>query len=121
MKKTLIIGASTKPERYAYKAAQKLMEHGHSIVMIGRRESELFGLPINVQKIEIDDIDTVTLYLSAKFQSEYYDYIISLKPKRVIFNPGTENLEFQELLKQNNIGFENACTLVLLATNSYWN
>ncbi|MDA3879153.1 MAG: CoA-binding protein [Prolixibacteraceae bacterium] len=119
MKKTLIIGASTKPERYAYKAAERLLESGHPIEMIGRREDVLFDRPIKTNKIKIDDLHTVTLYLSSKFQVEYYDYILSLKPRRVIFNPGTENPEFQELLSKQDIEYENACTLVLLATNSY--
>jgi uncharacterized protein len=119
MKKTLIIGASTNPERYSYKAAEKLLDFGHPIEMIGRKEDVLFDKLIHVKKAEIDDLHTVTLYISAKFQIEYYDYILKLKPKRVIFNPGTENTEFQELLSKNNIDFENACTLVLLATNSY--
>ncbi|MDA3815886.1 MAG: CoA-binding protein [Prolixibacteraceae bacterium] len=119
MKKTLILGASIKPERYSYKAAQKLLDHGHPIEMIGRREDILFDKTINSKKIEIDNLDTVTLYLSPRFQVEYYDYILSLNPKRVIFNPGTENPEFQKILSENNIEFENACTLVLLATNSY--
>ncbi|HKK81908.1 MAG TPA: CoA-binding protein [Prolixibacteraceae bacterium] len=119
MKKTLIIGASTKPQRYSYKAAQKLTAHNHPIEMIGRKEDILFDIPIKTDKIEIDNLHTVTLYLSPKFQVEYYNYILSLNPKRVIFNPGTENPEFQQLLSENNIDFENACTLVLLATNSY--
>lgn len=119
MKKTLIIGASTNPERYSYKAAEKLLNYGHPIEMIGRRKDYLFDIPIHVEKIAIDNLHTVTLYLSAKFQVEYYDYILSLKPKRVIFNPGTENPEFQNILAENNIDFEDACTLVLLATNSY--
>ena len=119
MKKTLIIGASTNPERYSYKAAEKLLNYGHPIEMIGRRKEVLFDKPIHIEKIKIDKLHTVTLYLSAKFQVEYYDYILSLKPKRVIFNPGTENPEFQEILTKNNIDFEDACTLVLLSTNSY--
>jgi hypothetical protein len=119
MKKTLILGASTKPERYSYKAAKKLLNYGHPIEMIGRKEDVLFNNRIKADKIEIDNLHTVTLYLSPKFQVEYYDYILSLNPKRVIFNPGTENPEFQQLLSENNIEYENACTLVLLATNSY--
>jgi len=117
--KTLIIGASIKPERYSYKAAQKLLEHGHEIVLIGNKEDELFNIPIFKEKINIENLDTVTLYLSSKFQVEYYDYILSLKPRRVIFNPGTENEEFISLLKENNIEAEIACTLVLLATNTF--
>lgn len=120
MKKTLILGASIKPERYAYKAAEKLLQYNHQIVLIGRRENMLFEKhPIHVDKIPIENLDTVTLYLSAKFQKEYYEYILSLKPKRVLFNPGTENPEFEEILSKNNIEFEKACTLVLLSTNSY--
>ena len=119
MKRTLILGASTKPERYSYKAAQKLLNHGHPIEMIGRKEDVLFDIPIKAEKIDIDNLHTVTLYMSPRFQAEYYEYIISLNPKRVIFNPGTENPEFQQMLSDNNIAYENACTLVLLATNSY--
>ncbi|MCF8362326.1 MAG: CoA-binding protein [Prolixibacteraceae bacterium] len=119
MKRTLILGASTKPERYSYKAAQKLLNHGHPIEMIGRKEDVLFDNTIKAEKIKIDNLHTVTLYLSPRFQAEYYDYILGLNPKRVIFNPGTENPEFQQMLSDNNIEYENACTLVLLATNSY--
>ena len=74
---------------------------------------------IETEKLPFHGIDTVSLYLNPKAQKEYYDYIISLKPRRVIFNPGTENEEFYELLKVNNIAFEESCTLVLLATNQY--
>ena len=119
MKKTLIFGASIKPERYSYKAAQKLLEYKHPIEMIGRREDVLFDHRIHKTQKPFTNIDTVSLYLSAKFQVEYYEYILGLKLKRVIFNPGTENPEFEEILAKNNIEAEIACTLVLLATNSY--
>lgn len=119
MKRTVIIGASTNPERYSYKAAHKLTEHGHDICMIGSKSAELLGKPIHTDLIPFEDIDTVTLYVSAKNQIPYYDYIISLKPKRVIFNPGTENEEFVKLLQQQYIHAEIACTLVLLSTNMY--
>ena len=119
MEKVLIIGASTNPERYAYKAAHKLVEHGHSICMIGPRKGELLGEKIYTTKESFKNIDTVTLYISAKNQPEYYDYILSLKPKRVIFNPGTENEEFEKIITNNKIYSEVACTLVLLATNSF--
>lgn len=119
MKKTLIIGASTNPERYAYLAAQRLVEHGHPICMVSVKEGELFGEKIYTEKIHFTDIDTVTLYVSAKNQKEYYDYILSLQPKRVIFNPGTENEEFETLLQSKQIVAEVACTLVLLSTNAY--
>ena len=119
MKKTLIIGASTNSERYSYKAAHKLVESGHEICMIGSREGELLNKKIYTKKKVFLDIDTVTLYVSAKNQKEYYDYILSINPKRVIFNPGTENEEFYEILKQNNIQVEVACTLVLLSINLF--
>jgi len=119
MTKTLIIGASNNPERYSYKAAERLLEHGHEIELIGRQPDIVFDQKIDTEKIEFEDIDTVTLYVSDTFQKEYYDYIIALNPRRVIFNPGTENPEFEELLIQNNIKIEEACTLVLLGTGQY--
>ena len=119
MKKTLIIGASSNPERYAYKAAERLVSHGHEIVLLGRSSDEIFGKVIDTEKQAYTDIDTVTLYLSPKFQVEYYDYIISLKPNRVVFNPGTENPEFEVLLQEHGIITEQACTLVLLGTGQY--
>jgi len=119
MKKTLIIGASSNQERYSYLAAERLLTHGHEIELIGKRSDVIFNKTIETQKIPFTDIDTVTLYLSAKFQTEYYDYILSLHPKRVIFNPGTENPELELLLNNNNIQTEEACTLVLLSTGQY--
>jgi len=119
MKKTLIIGASSNQERYSYLAAERLLTHGHDIELIGKRPDVIFNKTIETQKIPFTDIDTVTLYLSAKFQTEYYDYILSLHPKRVIFNPGTENPELELLLNNNNIQTEEACTLVLLGTGQY--
>jgi uncharacterized protein len=118
-KKTLIIGASTNSERYAYKAAQKLIDHGHEIYLLGNKPGELFGQNIVNEQIDFSDIDTITLYLSAKNQSSYINYIKSLKPRRVIFNPGTENPDFYAELQSNQIEVEEACTLVLLATQSY--
>jgi len=117
--KTLIIGASVNPERYSYKAAEKLLANGHEIYMIGNREGALFDFPIEKEKLPYPDVDTVTLYVSAKKQEPYYDYIIGLKPRRVIFNPGTENPEFTQLLADNGILSEQACTLVLLTTKAY--
>jgi len=119
MKKTLIIGASSNPERYSYLAAERLLAHGHEIELIGKRSEVVFGKIIDTEKKDYGGIDTVTLYVSEKFQPEYYDYIVSLHPKRVIFNPGTENKEFEELLKTNNIVAEENCTLVLLGSGMY--
>jgi len=119
MKKTLIIGASSNPERYSYLAAERLLTHGHDIELIGKRSDMIFNKMIETEKKPFTGIDTVTLYLSAKYQLEYYDYILSLQPQRVIFNPGTENPELEILLNNNNIQTEEACTLVLLGTGQY--
>ena len=119
MDKTLIIGASSNPERYSYKAAKRLLDHGFEIELIGRTPDVIFDRTINTEKKDFEDIDTVTLYISDKFQPEYYEYIITLNPRRVIFNPGTENPEFEELLIQRDIHVEEACTLVLLGSGQY--
>ena len=119
MKKTLIIGASNNPERYAYKAAERLLSHGHEIELLGIKPVEVFGKTVDTEKIQYQGIDTVTLYIGPKNQPEYYEYVLALKPKRVIFNPGTENEEFEKLLVKNGIEAEEACTLVLLGTGQY--
>jgi predicted CoA-binding protein len=118
-KKTLVIGASLKTNRYSNIAINRLRSYDHPVVAIGLREGEVAGVSISVEKEDFKDIDTVTLYLNPSRQEEYYEYIISLNPKRVIFNPGTENPDFYKLLKDNNIASEVACTLVLLGTNQY--
>lgn len=119
MGKTLIIGASNNPERYSFKAAHKLLSHGHDIELLGRRPDMVFGHMIDTEKKPYEDIDTVTLYVSDRFQQEYYEYVVALNPNRVIFNPGTENPEFEALLIQNDIHVEEACTLVMLSTGQY--
>lgn len=119
MKKTLIIGATTNPARYAYSAAHRLKGHGHDIVQIGLRLGEVAGEMIKTQQEAFQGIDTVTLYIGPRHQPNYYSYIISLHPKRVIFNPGTENDEFEILLTQNGIEPIEACTLVMLSTGQY--
>lgn len=120
MKKTLIIGASPNPERYSYKAAHSLVRHGHTIVQIGKADGEVAGKPILKGKPALKkDIDTVTLYVSPQNQADWYGYIVALKPKRVIFNPGTENPAFEAILENNGIEVLEACTLVLLAIGAY--
>lgn len=118
-KKTVVLGASTKPERYAFKAITMLVEKGHSVMAIGQNRGEVAGVSIYTKNIPLKNIDTITLYLNPLRQREYYNYIIETKPKRVVFNPGTENPEFYQLLNANGIKVEAACTLVLLATNQY--
>lgn len=118
-KKTLVLGASLKPNRYSNYAIQRLMANNFEVVAFGLKEGSVSGIEIDTKLLPYNDIHTVTLYLNSKKQRDYYDYIVSLKPKRVIFNPGTENPEFYNILKENDIPFEASCTLVLLATNQY--
>ena len=96
-----------------------MVDKSHQVVAIGAKKGIAFDIPIEKEKVDFHGIDTVTLYLNPKIQQEYYDYIVSLKPRRVIFNPGTENPDFYKILEKNNIESEVACTLVLLATNQY--
>lgn len=120
MKKlTLVLGASENPSRYANIAINRLVDYKHPVRAIGLRTGEVAGVPIETGTPAYQDVDTVTLYLGPPRQPQYYDYIISLQPNRVIFNPGTENPEFYKLLKENGIEVEVACTLVLLATGQY--
>ena len=118
-KKTLVLGASLKPIRYSYMAINRLVQKEQPVVAIGLREGAVAGITIQTGKPDLKGIDTVTLYLNAQRQEEYYEYLLGLKPKRVIFNPGTENPEFYKILETAGIEAESACTLVLLSTNSY--
>ena len=118
-KKTLVLGASDNPSRYSYLAIQRLRNHGHPVVAIGRKYTKVADVPITKDKEPITDVDTVTLYLNPSHQREYYDYILSLNPKRIIFNPGAENNELIELAQEKNIATLEACTLVLLSTGQY--
>jgi predicted CoA-binding protein len=118
-KKTLVLGASNNPERYSYLAINRLRSYGHPVVAIGRKNSVVNDVEISTEKKPIADVDTITLYLNAKNQKEYYDYILSLHPKRIIFNPGAENDELYDLAKAKGIAPMEACTLVLLSTGQY--
>jgi predicted CoA-binding protein len=118
-KKTLVIGASDNPSRYSFLAIQKLRKYGHPVVAIGIRKTRVGDVQVENEKKPFDNIDTVTLYLNPTRQTEYYDYIISLKPKRLLFNPGAENNELSTLAKQHKIQVMEACTLVLLSTGQY--
>jgi len=118
-KKTLVIGASLKETRYSNIAIHRLRKYKIETVAIGLREGVVSDVKIDTELLPYEEIDTVTLYLNAKRQTQYYNYIINLQPQRVIFNPGTENPEFYKLLNDNNIKYEAACTLVLLGTGQY--
>tara|TARA_B110000091_G_scaffold125451_1_gene134834 strand:+ start:116 stop:478 length:363 start_codon:yes stop_codon:yes gene_type:complete len=116
---TLVFGASLKEDRYSNRVIKKLRENSQEVVAFGLREGIVNNVVVATELKAYAHIDTVTLYLSPKRQTAYYKYIISLKPRRVLFNPGTENSAFVILLEANNIKTEVACTLVLLATNQY--
>ncbi len=119
MKKTLIIGATNNPGRYANLAAHRLVKHGHEIVNVGIKKGEVAGVDIEKPEVIHPDVDTITLYIGPRHQAEYFDYILKTKPKRIIFNPGTENFELEELARENQIETLEACTLVLLSTGQY--
>ena len=118
-KPTLVLGASLKEDRYSNLIIHKLVGNNHSVYAYGLHGGIVSGVVVETELILYPDIDTVTLYLNPSHQSEYYDYIIALNPRRVIFNPGTEHSAFYKLLKTNHIDFEVACSLVLLSTNQY--
>jgi predicted CoA-binding protein len=118
-KKTLVLGASDNPSRYSNLAVQRLRNHGHPVVAVGRKHSFVSDVEINTEKKPWANIDTITIYLNPAHQQEYYDYILSLKPKRIIFNPGAENDELLTLAEENGINTIEACTLVMLSTNQY--
>jgi len=118
-KKTVVLGASENPSRYSNMAVKKLAAHDIDVVAIGRRPGNVNGIEISKEHPDAKDVDTVVLYLNPENQKPYYDYIISLHPKRIIFNPGTENYELETLAEKNGIKTMEACTLVLLATGQY--
>ena len=118
-KKTMVLGASTSPERYSYLAVRRLRTAGHPVAAIGRTTASIGDVEIHTDKAPVGDVDTVTLYLNPANQKEYYDYILSLHPRRIIFNPGAENPELQALASANGIEPVEACTLVLLSTGQY--
>ena len=118
-KTTLVIGASANPARYSNLAVQKLIAHKHQVIALGSRDGLIGNTLIETEKKPFEGIDTVTLYLNPIRQLEYYDYILSLRPRRIIFNPGAENDELNQLALKNGIYTEEACTLVLLSTGQY--
>ena len=118
-KKTLVLGASDNPSRYSYLAVQRLRSHGHPVVAIGRKNTKVGDVIIEKEHKQFDNIDTITLYLNPQHQQEYYNYILSLNPNRIIFNPGAENDELTHLARARGIKTSEACTLVMLSTNQY--
>ncbi|HXB95881.1 MAG TPA: CoA-binding protein [Puia sp.] len=118
-KKTLVLGASDNPGRYSNLAINRLRGKGHPVVAIGQRRMKIGDVDIETEKKAFEGVDTVTLYLNPTRQKEYYDYVLSLHPKRIIFNPGAENPELAGLARAGGIQPLEACTLVLLSTGQY--
>lgn len=118
-KPTVVIGASPNSDRYSYKATISLQQHQQPVFPIGIRNGQINGLDIITNKPTLENIDTVTLYVGPDNQDSWIDYIFSLNPKRIIFNPGTENPEFEALAESKGIEALEACTLVLLSINQY--
>lgn len=116
---TLVIGASENPERYAYKAITSLRSKDYPVCALGRKKGRVAGVTIATTPKEWGHIDTVSLYIGPQHQASFRAYLTTLKPRRVIFNPGTENDDFERALQQQGISTERACTLVLLSTNQY--
>ena len=117
--KTLVIGASPNPSRYSHMALDRLTAHGHEVEGIAKREFFFKNIFIGTGQQDWPDIDTVTMYISPVHQSEYYDYILRLRPRRIIFNPGTENPELAAMAEKEGISALEACTLVMLSTGQY--
>ena len=117
--RTLIIGASTNKDRYSYKAIRKLRKLNFDVYAIGLNEGRIADVKIRTQPFNLENIHTVSIYLRPQNQFQYLNYLIKLKPKRVIFNPGGENEILMNKLKEKKISCENSCTLVLLSTNQY--
>jgi predicted CoA-binding protein len=117
--KVLVYGASTNPSRYAYIATELLLQYGHEVSLVGIKKGEVLGLTIQQDQPVLKDIDTVTLYVGPANQEGLLDYLTELAPRRVIFNPGTENAELERALDKLGIQTEEACTLVLLHTGQF--
>lgn len=118
-KTTLVLGASANPSRYSNIAINRLRRHNHPVVAIGKRAGTVADVEVETNQRQIEDLDTITLYLNPTNQKPYYDYILRLKPKRIIFNPGTENDELVTMAEKAGIEPMEACTLVLLSTGQY--
>lgn len=119
MKKTVVLGATDNPDRYAYKAIHRLLNHGHEVVPVGIKKGVVGGLEILNEKPQVEGVDTVTLYVGSRNLPEWYEYIIGLNPKRIIFNPGTENAELERLANSKGIKTVEGCTLVMLSIGQY--
>lgn len=117
--KTVVIGASPNPSRYAYLATMRLLDKGHEVVPVGLRKGTIAGAKIETELMPIEEVHTVTMYVGPGNQPYWYNYILSLHPKRIIFNPGTENPEFEKMATEKGIETLHSCTLVMLSTSTF--
>jgi predicted CoA-binding protein len=115
----VVLGASPNPERFSYKAVKRLISNNYQVVAIGKSNGSIGNIPIVTGQPALNDVHTVLMYLAPYHQGEIFDYVISLRPKRVIFNPGTESPEFEEWLKSYDIEIVNDCSLVMMATGRF--
>lgn len=118
-KKTIVLGASTNTSRVSHQAVHRLKNKGHEVVPVSLKKGSIAGIEIQNGTPEVAGVDTITMYLNAKNQEAYYDYILGLEPKRIIFNPGAENKELYQMARERGIAVENACTLVMLSVGNY--
>ena len=119
MSLVVVLGASPNPDRFSYKAVKRLISNNYEVVAIGKRAGMIGDIPIITRQPALSDVHTVVMYLAPYHQGEIFDYVLSLRPKRVIFNPGTESPEFDEFLESYNIEIVHDCTLVMLATGRF--
>lgn len=120
-KTTVVVGASPNPNRYAYRAANMLSDYGHPIIPLSIKRGNVAGEDIRDLKEQphISDVDTLTLYIGPQHHAQWIDYLLSLSPRRIIFNPGTENPAFMEQAEAQGIEVVQGCTLVMLQSGTY--
>ncbi len=119
MLKTVVLGASPNHSKFSYKCIKSLLRHGYDAVPVGKKGGQIEGMDILTGQPEIEDVHTISLYLNASKQVEYYDYILSLNPKRIIFNPGTHNQDFIDRVKEQGIEVKSDCALLMLNSGTY--
>ena len=119
MKKVMVLGASPNRKRFSHLCVKSLLRHGYDVVPIGKRNGDIDEVNLLTHRPQIRDLDTVTLYLNSENQKEYYDYILGLKPNRIIFNPGAENPELKKMAEDKGIDAVEECTLVMLNSGNF--
>lgn len=118
-KKVLVLGASTNQDRVSFEAVLRLHRSGYEVIPVGIREGEIEGIPVLTGEPDIENIDTITLYVNPQRQQAFIPYILRLRPRRIIFNPGTENPDLMRIAQEAGIETEAACTLVMLSLKQF--